>query len=261
MNDQFKAGLVQTTVAWKKPKDNLLHFQELIENCKTSPDLFILPEMFTTGFLNEPSAFAEPMNGPSVTWMSQIAVKHGVYIAGSLIISDSGKYFNRFVIASPQSKFQYYDKRHLFRMNGEESLYNSGYQRSVFNIGNWRICPMVCYDLRFPVWSRNRNDYDILIYTANWPQVRINVWKILLQARAIENLSYCIGVNRTGVDGNGISYNGQSRAVDFKGKILAELQSDFNGIEIVELSKQKLEQFRGDFPAQNDADRFYIENK
>ncbi|MBN2611961.1 MAG: amidohydrolase [Bacteroidales bacterium] len=259
MDDLFKAALVQTNISWKNPKENLLHFQELIENCKNSPQLFVLPEMFTTGFLSDPAAFAEPMDGPAVTWMLLMAGKTGSYIAGSLIIRDDGKFFNRFVFASPDGRLQHYDKRHLFRIKNEEVHYQNGNQRKVIIIDNWRICPMICYDLRFPVWSRSRNDYDVLVYTANWPQVRMNVWEVLLQARAIENLSYCIGVNRTGLDGNGIKYNGGSRAIDFMGEIVTELQPGFKGIEIVELSRQKLEQFRNDFPVHKDADKFRIE--
>lgn len=258
MNETFKVAFVQTDIYWEKPSENILNLQKLLEALPSPANLVVFPEMFTTGFLSNPVELAEFIDGKSVTWMKNVAGMMNLYLAGSLIIREDNNYYNRFILACPDGTIQYYNKRHLFTINSEESLYKQGYERKIFKIGKWRICPQICYDLRFPVWSRNRNDYDLLIYSANWPEARQDVWRTLLKARAIENLSYCIGVNRIGKDGNGISYIGESMALDYKGKVLNDVIHGFNGIKIVELSLTELHKFRNNFPVYKDADNFKI---
>jgi predicted amidohydrolase len=176
-----------------------------------------------------------------------------------MIIKEDNEFFNRFIFATPDGNIRFYDKRHLFRMGDEESGYQHGSERRIFKYGNWRICPQICYDLRFPVWSRNRDDYDLLVYAANWPEPRRDVWNTLLRARAIENLSYCIGVNRVGTDGHGISYVGESMVVDGKGRILNDLIIGSEDVIYAKISLTELRKLRNDFPAHKDADNFLLE--
>ena len=259
MDDVLKVAVIQADILWEDSKANLEKYQDMLRGLRVHPDLIIFPEMFTTGFSVNPGANAEPMDGNSVSWLKRIAGEMNSSMAGSLIIEENRKYFNRFVLIDPQGGIRHYDKRHLFRMGNEEAHYQSGNERKVFKSGEWRICPQVCYDLRFPVWSRNRNDYDLLIYVANWPEPRRDVWKTLLRARAIENLSYCIGVNRVGRDGRGINYAGESLIVDGKGHILNQVTADSEDIIISDLSLSDLRKFRNDFPVFRDADSFQLE--
>ena len=259
MNDLLKIAIIQTDIIWEDCRANLKKFQKLLTGMTLHPDLIVFPEMFTTGFSLNPERNAQEMSGESILWMTKTAGELNSSLAGSLIIKENNDYFNRFIFVTPDSNIQHYDKRHLFRMGNEESSYQTGDERKIFISGNWRICPQICYDLRFPVWSRNRNDYDLLLYVANWPEPRRDVWKILLKARAIENLSYCIGVNRIGTDGQGISYAGESMAVDGKGRILNDLKVDSEDIIYTEISLSDLRKLRDDFPAHKDADNFELE--
>jgi predicted amidohydrolase len=220
-------------------------------------DLIVLPEMFSTGFTMEAEGHAERMDGRSVAWMAETAKQTGAVIAGSLVIRDAGRYFNRFILMRPDGNFDFYDKRHLFRLAGEHEHYSAGSDRVTFRIKDWRVRPMVCYDLRFPAWSRNQGDYDLLVYVANWPEPRHLAWATLIRARAIENLAYLAGVNRIGTDGNGIRYQGGSAIVDFLGNHLTPV-TDETGVWSAALDLEELQEFRAKFPFHLDADRFSL---
>lgn len=238
--------------------------EEKIWTIPGKTDLIILPEMFSTGFTMEVAKLAEPMNLTTLKWMRQQSASFNAAITGSFIVKEGGCFFNRLIWMRPDGRYETYDKRHLFRMANEDDFFSAGEKRIIVELNGWKICPLVCYDLRFPVWSRNTRtdadhlDYDILLYVANWPQARINAWDILLQARAMENLSYCIGVNRTGPDGNDIPYNGHSAIYDPKGVAIAHLGEE-EKIETIILDYADLEDFRKKFPAHRDADRFRID--
>ncbi|MDF2156967.1 amidohydrolase [Algoriphagus sp. CAU 1675] len=259
----LKIALVQTDLFWKDKVANLAMLEEKIWEITEKPDLIILPEMFPTGFSMDARELAEPMNFTVTKWMRQLAVQTGAVITGSVIISEGGKFFNRLLWVAPDGKVHHYDKRHLFRMADEEKVYSSGGEVPVFELKGWKICPQICYDLRFPVWSRNRLKgeelaYDLIFYVASWPAARGAAWDALLPARAIENLSYSIGVNRVGTDGNSIAYNGHSAAYDFKGRQLVE-SGEKEGIFMVELDGEELLAYRDKFPAWMDSDSFLIQ--
>jgi omega-amidase len=282
--------IIQTSLYWENPTANLANLEEKIATISTQSDLIILPEMFTTGFTMNAKTVAEPMNFTTFKWMRQQAKQTKAVITGSYIVKEGGKYYNRLLWMRPDGTFEKYDKRHLFRMGGEHHHFAGGSERLIVELKGWKICPLICYDLRFPVWSRNFQqeeggkeevkmgkeigdnsiphtydlipttpnlNYDILIYVANWPAVRSQVWDTLLQARALENQSYCIGVNRVGEDGMGLNYSGNSAVIDFKGNQLF-YQKDTEVINNQILSKKELDDFRTKFPAYLDADEFEI---
>ncbi len=259
MDDILKVAMVQTDIVWEQPDKNLTKFSKIIESLTNRVGLIAFPEMFTTGFSGQPEKLAETMEGNSVTWMKKTASTTGAFVAGSLIIRENSEFYNRFILAAPDATIQYYDKRHLFNIYGTELEFSDGKNRKILKIGEWNICPQICYDLRFPVWYRNRGDYDILINVANWPEARHENWITLLKARAIENMAYCIGVNRIGKDDNNISYIGESLAVNSKGEILNKIEPGFNGILYAELSKTELYHHRKNFPVLQDADKFHLE--
>ena len=251
-------SLVQTNLHWENPTANLAMLEEKIFDIDEPTDLIILPEMFTTGFSMKAKQFAEPMNLTTTRWMKQIAAQTGAIITGSVIIKEGENYFNRLLWVTPEGEVDTYDKRHLFRMAKENDVYAEGTKRLIKTIKGWKICPLICYDLRFPVWSRNVNlDYDLLIYVANWPKVRMYPWDSLLVARAIENQSYVVGVNRVGEDGNGFPHSGNSAVVDFAGKVLFR-EIDNEVIHHHTLDRSSLDEFRQRFPAYLDADSFVI---
>jgi omega-amidase len=257
MNSHLRVTLVQSELAWQDPAANrrnlAAHFRGLVGHT----DLVVLPEMFSTGFSMDAETLAEDMHGPTVGWMREEAAALGCVVTGSLIVRDAGRCFNRLVWARPDGSLEHYDKRHLFRMAGEPQHYAAGERRLVVEVKGWRVCPMVCYDLRFPVWSRSRDDYDVLLYVANWPQRRAHAWTTLLKARAIENLCYVVGVNRVGRDGNGATYGGDSVALDFLGQPLSS-EGGGDRVETAVLDLESLQAYRQSFPAQLDADRFEI---
>ena len=252
-------SIIQAELHWHDAARNRDQFTLAIESMDQPGDLVVLPEMFTSGFTMDAASNAETMDGESIAWMRKIADAANASICGSLIIEDDGRYFNRFVHMPANGALNFYDKRHLFRLADEQHHYSPGSARALFEINGFRICPMVCYDLRFPIWSRNRNDdpYDLLVYVANWPNRRQVAWDTLLRARAIENLSYVAGVNRNGVDGNDVPYSGGSSIVDFLGADLANLH-DHNGIASAVLDMQLLKDFRDRFAFHKDADDFEI---
>ena len=215
--------------------------------------------MFTTGFTMEASDHAESMDGESVAWMKLIAQDYGITLCGSLIIEDDGSFFNRLVWASPgPAMSDCYDKRHLFRMAGEHERYAAGRERRIFTLNGWRICPLVCYDLRFPAWCRGINEFDLQIFVANWPAARRSAWTTLLPARAVENQCYTLGVNRIGTDGNDVQYAGESQICDFFGNLLIDCE-DRDTVTTQQLNGDALERYRRKFPAYLDADRFEID--
>jgi predicted amidohydrolase len=257
MSNHLRVTLVQAELAWQDPAANrhrlAAHFRGLVGHT----DLVVLPEMFSTGFSMAAAELAEDMDGPTVDWMREEAAALGCVIAGSLIVRDGGRCYNRLVWARPDGSLEHYDKRHLFRLAGEQDHYAAGSRRLVVTLKGWRVCPMVCYDLRFPVWSRSRGDYDLLLYVANWPQRRALAWSTLLRARAIENQSYVVGVNRIGKDGNGTAYAGDSVALDFLGQPLSS-EGGGDRVETAVLDLESLRAYRESFPVHLDADRFEL---
>jgi len=253
--DKLKITLVQPDIIWEDIKGNLDKYSEMLTSVDKT-DIIILPEMFTTGFSMHPGKLKETMDGVSVQWMKKLAAEKNAAVIGSFIVEDAGKVFNRLVWVFPEGKIQTYDKRHLFTMGEENKHYSSGKTKLIVEYKNWKFCPLVCYDLRFPVWSRNTKEYDVLIYVANWPAPRHHVWKNLLVARAIENQSFCIGVNRVGKDGAGLDYEGDSTVVSPKG--FAHFTGNEEQVKTFQLSRSDLYDFRKSFPVLNDRDYFEI---
>ncbi len=257
MND-MRIALVQPDIRWKQTEVNLVKYSEMLHGLKEPVDLVVLPEMFQTGFCIEPADIAETMDGNTVRWMSRTARSLDCALAGSLVIKDNRRYYNRLVYVDQHENLTWYDKRHLFSFAGEEKKFTKGLNRLVVPLKGWRINFQICYDLRFPVWSKNTNDYDILIYVASWPASRNDVWEALLRARAIENQCYVIGVNRVGSDDNNLAYIGNSVAIDPKGRTLTQMPNPNEGIVNISLSIDELDEFRKKFPVWKDWDDFSI---
>jgi len=257
-NPDIRITWLQTPLHWQNPEANLEMFSRKLKNIPEGTDLLVLPEMFTTGFSMEAEKLAEDMSGPGIHWLEQKAADKGCVITASLIIRDRGRYFNRLIWMRPDGTFCHYDKRHLFRMAGEHRFFSPGNHRVVTELKQWRIRPLICYDLRFPVWSRSLDDTDILIYIANWPEARSRAWKILLPARAVENQCYALGVNRVGKDGKGLAYSGDSGLYDAKGETIRMCPPHTEGMETAVLSWKGLQNFRSKFQAALDADRFEV---
>lgn len=253
----LELALIQASLAWQDPAANREHFQKLLEQARGA-DLVILPEMFSTGFSMESAALAEPENGPTAHWLREQAQRIDAVICGSLIIQAAdGSYRNRLLWARPDGSLAHYDKRHLFRMAGEHKHYSAGSEQVVLELKGWRVRPLICYDLRFPVWSRDAGGTDLLLYTANWPGARRQHWNRLLPARAIENLCYVAAVNRVGEDGKGHAYTGDSQVLDFQGEALMAA-GEGDGVFRARLSSEVLAAYRERFPAHLDADAFTL---
>jgi predicted amidohydrolase len=281
--------LIQPDLRWEDKAANLERLGARIDAIEEKTNLVILPEMFSTGFSMRPEVLAEPMNGPSVAWMKQMAARKKVILTGSLIIEEKGRYFNRLIWMLPNGQYGTYDKRHRFAYAGEHEHYTAGHKRLIASVNGWKVNLLVCYDLRFPVWSRQQlqepfepkeplepsasgqpaslpgnppavpePEYDLLIYVANWPERRSHAWKTLLQARAIENQSYVVGVNRVGNDGNNIYHSGDSMIIDPLGEVLYHAPKE-ESIFTCTLQPEKLEEVRTRFPFWQDADRFGID--
>ena len=256
----LRISMIQSHIIWEDRDENLGCFGELLRRVSGKTDVAILPETFTTGFSMEVERLADTMDGPTIPAIKGWASKYKMAIAGSFIVKEEGRYYNRAFFVTPEGDLSYYDKRHLFRMAGEDKHFTAGDQRLIVRYKDWNICLQVCYDLRFPVWSRNvNNEYDLLIYVANWPEARKKAWKSLLQARAIENMAYVCGVNRVGIDGKGFVYRGDSLIFSPKGKKLADAGKREEITRTCTLDKTELEEFRMKFPAWEDADAFSIE--
>jgi omega-amidase len=253
----MKVALIQAPLVWENPKQNRNYFENKINSIRENIDLIVLPEMFTSGFTMNPKAVAESMLGESVLWLQALAKAKNAAITGSLVIEEEGNFYNRLVFVFPSGAIKTYDKKHLFTLAGEDKAYTSGTQKIVFEYQGFKICPFICYDLRFPVFARNTQEYDVLIYVANWPKPRINAWDALLKARAIENMCYTIGVNRMGEDPNKHDYPGHSQVIDSLGNFLIEPQEN-EGVFITTLNKNTLEATRQKFGFLNDRDAFTI---
>jgi omega-amidase len=255
MKENLIVSLVQFAPQWENKNGNLAYCHQLLSSIGPT-DLVVLPEMFTTGFSMNVELLAEPMDGPTVRWMQEKAAKMNAAITGSTIIREDGKYFNRLLWITPDGQVQWYDKRHLFAIGDEHLHYTAGDQRVTFTWLGWRIRTLICYDLRFPVWSRNHDDYDLLLYVANWPSARHHVWKNLLISRALENQCYCVAVNRTGSDGMGLRYLGDSGFIDPRGT--PDWLNETEGVKNFTLSYTSLHNFREKFPILRDRDEFTI---
>ena len=256
----LRISLVQPNPEWHEVNKNLAYLSDMMAKLENETDVIVLPEMFTTGFTNESSEMAEKMNGTTHQWMQSQAERLNSVVCGSIIIEDRGNFYNRFLWVEPNGKTIHYDKRHLFRMAHENNYYSAGADQIIIDYKGWKIRPLVCYDLRFPVWARNKVkdhqfDYDILLYVANWPMARIQVWDTLLKARGIENYAYSIGVNRVGEDQNGIVYDGHSAVYGPRGEEFKFL-NDLEQIHTVTLKKALLDDFREQIPIYLDADNF-----
>jgi len=250
--------LIQPDIVWEDKKANLLHYEELMDRIEGPRHVVVLPEMFSTGFSMAPERLAEPMDGDSVEWMAAMAEKHRCILTGSLIIEEGGKYYNRMLWVQPDGGVGFYDKRHLFAYAHEDQHYTPGDTRMIASVNGWRINLMVCYDLRFPVWARNQgSEYDVLLYVANWPKARSLAWRTLLQARAIENQCYVVGVNRVGTDAKGNEYTGDSSVFGPLGETIWQ-QSDTEAVHTVTLDKEHLRHTRTSLPFLNDADKFML---
>lgn len=250
--------IVQTALHWHDAAANRAMFTEKLAKAAPATDLIVLPEMFTTGFSMHAAELAEEPEGETLRWMQTTALEHNAVMTGSVIVKEKDTYYNRLYWVRPDGTYETYDKKHLFRMAKEHHTYTAGKAKMLVELKGWKISPLVCYDLRFPVWSRNKeNAYDMILYVANWPRARNLAWSTLLQARAIENVAYCIGVNRVGTDGNGHPYSGDSAIIHPKGHKLLET-SEQEGVHTIRLSKQELQDFREIFPAHLDADAFSL---
>jgi predicted amidohydrolase len=255
--DLLRVSLVQTDIVWENPSANLAILEEKLQMLQGQTDVIVLPEMFNTGFsMNEQGV--EFGKGPTTQWMQVMSKRLQVLLLGSFKFKEGNLFFNRLLAVEPSGKIHRYDKRHLFRMGAEHEFYAGGQESIIVPYLGWNIAPFICYDLRFPVWSRNVNlRYDLAIYVANWPAARAHAWSTLLKARAIENLAYVVGVNRTGEDGNALAYQGDSAVIHFKGLSLVDM-GPMAGIQTQSLSYSDLVQFRTQFPAYLDADDFEI---
>ncbi|MCD8444575.1 nitrilase family protein [Tenacibaculum finnmarkense] len=262
-HNKLKTVLVQSDIVWENPTENRKLFEEKINKISSDIDLIILPEMFTTGFSMKANHLAETMTGDTVNWMKRLSKEKNCAITGSIIIKEKAfnseekeLYYNRLLFVHPSGKVDFYDKKHLFTLAGEQKIFTAGTKKSIVNYKGWKICLLICYDLRFPAWARNTDNYDVLLYVASWPSSRIDAWDTLLKTRAIENMSYAIGVNRVGTDANGHQYNGNSVGYDMLGNCISK---NNNGEEIslsITLDKEKQTEIRSKFGFLNDKDAF-----
>ncbi len=256
--ETLRIAVFQLDLVWENPEANRLKIDEWLQKANRKMDVVFLPETFSTGFSMNVE-LAESMEGETIAWMKARCAEHQLALCGSLIIKENEQFFNRLVFVEPSGKVHSYNKRHLFTMANEESHFQPGTERLIVNYNGWRICPLICYDLRFPVWARNRNEYDILVYSANWPESRTEVWNTLLKARAIENQAFVVGANRVGVDGNNILYSGNSQLINPKGTQLSAIADHHKGIVYAGFSYSELLEFRKKFPVLNDADSFLLQ--
>ena len=259
IKDKLDIAIIQSELYWESPEENRNHFSKLIRTLDRKVNLIVLPEMFTTGFSMNANHLAEKMDGPTIAWMKKEAHSSSVYITGSMMIKDDNIYYNRLVWMRPNGTYTHYDKRHLFSYAGEDEVYTAGTERVIADCFGWKINLNICYDLRFPVSLRYQDDYDCIIFVANWPSKRAHHWKTLLQARAIENLSYIIACNRVGADDNGLEYAGDSAIIGPNGLLVSD-PSDQNEVIYGSMDRSILIKYREDFAFSQDADDFIITN-
>ncbi len=255
----MKITLLQSDIIWEDKNQNFTRLERLMKEIPEGTDMVILPEMFNTGFSMNPENLFEDPRSVTEEWLRRMALQYNIGICGSYIVREDEKYYNRWLFIAPEGRVGMYDKRHLFSPGNEHAFFSRGRKRIIFNYRELRICPNICYDLRFPVWSRCRNDYDLLINSANWPQSRRDVWITLLRARAIENQCYVAGVNRVGIDGTGISYCGDSMVIGPKGEVIASGKQDSECIVSADISVEELRDFRCKFPVLDDGDAFTLD--
>lgn len=258
MEDRLKVAIIQSNLVWENKNQNLANFESHLIRLQESVDLIILPEMFTTGFSMNASTQAEAMDGPTVLWLKKVAKWKQACITGSIIIKDNNEFYNRMMFFYPDETYEYYDKRHLFRLAKEHEVFTEGKARQIVRLKKWRINLNVCYDLRFPVWTRNRQDYDVLINVANWPSQRIDAWDALLKARAIENQVFVLACNRIGKDPKGNNYSGHSSIVDYSGIVLKQAINE-EAILIHTLEKSAQQSFTQKLAFYKDQDEFDIQ--
>ncbi|MGI6339775.1 MAG: amidohydrolase [Bacteroidales bacterium] len=254
----MKISLIQQNIVWENRSANLENLEREISKIPPGTNIVALPEMFTTGFSMNPEILSEGPESITYEWMQKASAEGGFAVCGSYIVKEDGFYYNRWVFVGPEGESWSYDKRHLFGPGGEDKAYRKGNGRIVFSFRGVGICPFICYDLRFPVWMRNRNEYDLLIISANWPESRSEVWKTLLKARAIENQCYVAGINRVGKDGRDIRYKGDSMIIDPFGEIIVHAEENEDCIVSADISIQDLLRFRENFPVARDSDNFTI---
>ena len=255
--ENLRITTVQSHLHWENVPDNLAMFDEKLEGLANKTDLVILPEMFTTGFSMNASGIAESMDGQTMDWLREKAKSLDAVVTGSFVAKDERHFYNRLVWMRPDGQFDYYDKRHLFTLAGEHKAYTAGQKKMVVKWKGWKICPMICYDLRFPVWSRNVEGYDLIIYVANWPETRSHHWRQLLMARAIENQAFVAGVNRVGSDKTGLKYTGDTAVIDFSGMVIHQVSGKEN-VYTCEINKEEMEEFRSKLNFLSDQDKFEI---
>lgn len=259
MMQELRVSMVQTDIVWENKKENLRMLREKLDALRGTTEIVVLPEMFSTGFSMNSRGLAETVSGETVRHLKQWAKEFDVALCGSFICEEHEHYYNRAFFITPEGEEYYYDKRHLFRMGNEKEHFSAGDSKRIVSYRGWNICLMVCYDLRFPVWSRNvNNEYDLLVYVASWPQVRRLAWDTLLRARALENMCYVCGVNRTGTDGNNLIYNGGSAVYSAKGEVLGAVPDGEAGVATAPLRLDTLQLFREKFPVWRDADDFRL---
>ena len=258
MEDKLKVAIIQSDLAWENPKQNRKNFSEKIKSIVKAVDIIVLPEMFATGFTMNAQTVAETMDGKTVSWMQKKAIKTQAAIIGSLIILENNKYYNRLLFVEPSGTITTYDKRHTFTLAGEDKVYSAGTKKVIIDYKGWKICPMVCYDLRFPVWARNVENYDVLMYVANWPKPRVVAWDALLKARAIENISYVVGVNRVGLDDAQNEYSGNSAVYDVLGNTITNIKPSKEQVEVVTLDKNHIQFYRNKLKFLDDKDAFTL---
>ena len=256
MEQQLSLALIQTTLSWQDPAKNRDHFAKKMDGLEIAADLIILPEMFTTGFTMTPEAVDKKEGPKTLEWMRQQAQERNAAIVASLPFFENGMYYNRLFFVKPDRTFKWYDKKHTFTLAGEHLKYAAGKERLLISYKGFTICPLICYDLRFPVWARNTDNYDVLLYVANWPKPRIAAWDALLQARAIENMAYCVGVNRVGKDANGHDYTGHSAVYDPLGERLVYSESDTE--LYVDINKKVIDNSRTKLRFLEDRDPFTL---
>ncbi len=255
---KLRVLLIQSDTVWENAEQNRLNYSTKIGSIEEDFDLIVLPELFSTGFSMNPEPIAETMEGETVKWMKAMAEEYKSAITGSIVIKEDNKYYNRQLFIHPSGEINVYDKKHTFTYAGEDKVFASGNKKLIVDFKGWKICPMVCYDLRFPVWSRNMEDYDVLLYSANWPTPRMAAWNTLLKARAIENMCYCIGVNRVGKDFLGNEFSGHSGAYDVLGAKISDIVPGKEQSEIVILDKNHINYTREKFQFLNDRDSFNL---
>ena len=258
MINKLKIAIIQADLVWENGSQNRRNFSEKINTISENVEVIVLPEMFSSGFTMQPKNVAEEMSGETVSWMQKLASEKEAAVAGSVIIKEKGKFYNRFLFVHSSGKIDFYNKRHLFSLAGEHKVYTSGLEKIIIDFKGWKICPQICYDLRFPVYTRNVENFDLLLFVANWPKPRINAWDALLKARAIENLCYVVGVNRVGEDANNLEYIGHSAAYDCLGTLQSDKIEEDECVKIVELSKSHIKSTRSKLNFLADKDNFKL---